>query len=344
LAEAVLPALRRSPCCVSLSGGRGSSALLALATSVARHHGLADPVPVSVRFPAHPGADEREWQDLVIDHLGLRGRQVLEFDEELDVLGDIATAGLVAHGQLWPPSSHLYVPALDCARGGSLLTSIDHGQLLEWWRWARAQAVLHGRSRPVPRDVVRVGFALAPARLRREVIVRRWASHLPWVRPSALDTVIRFRVRDDSPLEPRRWDRRIAWLRSVRNITLHVHSVNALGAARDVEVHHPLLDPAVLSTLAQSGGPVGLERPWQELYADLLPAATLARRPTRHEMGPVLWGRRARAFAERWRGAGLDLELVDPDRLRTIWRGEHPWLGAATLAQAAWLASEGQDG
>jgi hypothetical protein len=293
-------------------------------------------VPVSLRFPAHPGADEHDWQELVVRHLGLRQWERLALDQELDVLGSIATTALRTHGLLWPPASHIYVPALEVARGGSLITSLDHGTLLEGWRWARVHAVLHRRTPPEPRDLLRVGLAFAPARLRRWVHARAVASHLPWVRPSALDMVVRSFVRDGSSQEPRRWDRRIARVAGRRYLRLWAHSVDVLGAARDVEVHHPLLNRVVLSSLAAGGGADG----WSELYGDLLPDVVLARRPTRAEMGPVLWGRRARAFAERWDGSGLDLELIDPDRLRAIWTGEHPWLGASTLAQAAWLAAE----
>src|SRR5690606_42164979 len=46
--EAVIGrALRRPPCYVSFSGGRDSSAVLSVATGVARRGGLADPVPLT---------------------------------------------------------------------------------------------------------------------------------------------------------------------------------------------------------------------------------------------------------------------------------------------------------
>ncbi len=47
---AVRPALERAPCLVSFSGGRDSSAVLAVATRVARRHGLPPPVPATNRF------------------------------------------------------------------------------------------------------------------------------------------------------------------------------------------------------------------------------------------------------------------------------------------------------
>ena len=52
---AILPGLRRSPCLVSFSGGRDSSAVLATATAVARREGLPLPVPITHRFPSATG-------------------------------------------------------------------------------------------------------------------------------------------------------------------------------------------------------------------------------------------------------------------------------------------------
>src|SRR5487761_457194 len=67
----ILPALARPPCVVQFSGGRDSSLVLAVAASLARREGMAPPVAFTHRFPAVPGADEDEWQELVIRHLGV---------------------------------------------------------------------------------------------------------------------------------------------------------------------------------------------------------------------------------------------------------------------------------
>src|SRR4051812_12896773 len=68
---AVRPLLDRSPCLVSFSGGRDSSAVLAVATAIARREGLPLPVPVTHRFPSAALTQETEWQEQVIGHLGL---------------------------------------------------------------------------------------------------------------------------------------------------------------------------------------------------------------------------------------------------------------------------------
>jgi asparagine synthase (glutamine-hydrolysing) len=68
---ALLPALRRAPCLVSFSGGRDSSAVLAVAAHVARREGLPLPIPATIHFPHAGGTQETEWQEQVIGHLGL---------------------------------------------------------------------------------------------------------------------------------------------------------------------------------------------------------------------------------------------------------------------------------
>ncbi|HEY2429742.1 MAG TPA: hypothetical protein VGI06_12480, partial [Acidimicrobiales bacterium] len=50
LEAAILDGLRRPPCIVAFSGGRDSSAVLAVAVDAARRHGLAPPVPLTHVF------------------------------------------------------------------------------------------------------------------------------------------------------------------------------------------------------------------------------------------------------------------------------------------------------
>ncbi|HET8757872.1 MAG TPA: asparagine synthase-related protein, partial [Solirubrobacteraceae bacterium] len=174
LEAAVLPALRRPPCLVSFSGGRDSSAVLAVAARVARREGLADPVPVTIRALGAPAADEARWQELVVAHLGLDDWSRLTFADELDVVGPVAAGVLRRHGLLWPFNAHFHVPMLDAARGGALLTGIGGDELFGAATSPRAAAVLGARVRPVARDVRRVALYLAPRFARR-----RWHAHGP---------------------------------------------------------------------------------------------------------------------------------------------------------------------
>jgi asparagine synthase (glutamine-hydrolysing) len=102
LEQSILPALARPPCGVSFSGGRDSSAVLALAAGLARREGLPLPIPVTNRFHHAPRADETAWQERVIEHVRPADWVKLDFTDELDVVGPFATGALRNHGLLWP--------------------------------------------------------------------------------------------------------------------------------------------------------------------------------------------------------------------------------------------------
>jgi asparagine synthase (glutamine-hydrolysing) len=342
LAAELRGALERPPCVVSFSGGLDSSAMLALAMEVARREGLPGPVPVTLRFPGIASADESAWQQLVIDHLGVREWQVITVHEELDLLGDVAIAVLRAHGLLWPPNAYLHVPILEPARGGSLVNGVDGDGLFGYWRWARAQAVLHRRVPPSRRDVLRVALALSPPRLRRRSPTMRpslvrWT---PWLSPIASHQVAEL-ARDHDAAEPRRWDHRLAFYARERYHRVALGTFSALAAERNVTLVSPLLEPRFLASLARHAGPAGYPNrrsAMRALFGDLLPPA-LIDRPNKGEFGRAIWRTRARAFAESWNGSGVDLALVDPERLRAAWRASNPLFGSATLLQHAWLES-----
>src|SRR5215207_142663 len=121
LEAAVLPALRGAPCAVAFSGGRDSSLVLAVATHVARREGLPDPVPVTRVFPDVAEAEEHEWQEQVVRHLGLSEWVRTAVHDELDVVGPLAAEHLVAHGVVWPPTIAGYLPVVEPVRGGSMM-------------------------------------------------------------------------------------------------------------------------------------------------------------------------------------------------------------------------------
>jgi asparagine synthase (glutamine-hydrolysing) len=343
LEQEVLSALRRPPCVVPFSGGRDSSAILALATAVARREGLPEPIAVTWRFPSVPSTDESDWQELVIEHLRVPDWERSSFGDELELLGDVATAGLLAHGLLWPPTVHLHVPALERARGGSLLTGWDGDGALGEWRFARAWAVLRGRERPGPRDVLHVALVLSPGPVRRRVRrgLRDVAADFPWLHPHARRELVRRYAAVPSPVRFDRWAATYARRRYLRVARL---SLEALAARRDVAVHHPFASGAFLAAFAREGSATGLGTSraavMRHLFGDVLPEALIGRR-TKAELTGALWGERSRAFAAAWDGSGVDGELVDVDRLRDQWRAENPLFGSGLLLQAAWLASRG---
>jgi hypothetical protein len=339
----VLAALSRPPCVVSFSGGRDSSAILALAITLARREGLPEPIALTWRFPAAALTEESEWQELVIGHLGVANWERLSFAEELELLGEVATDGLRTHGLLWPPNLHFHVPGLDRSAGGSLLTGWDGDAVLGGGRFARVQAVARGQVRPEPRDIMRFAYAFTPHPLRdrlRPRIARRIAAESPWLRADAVEQIAR---RCRSEHAPRRFDKWVRWYSRQRYLRLARDNLELLAGARDVTVHHPLASADFLSALAREGGAVGFgatrHTMMQRLFADLLPDAVLGRQ-SKARLDDVMWGTRSRAFATGWTGDGADTSLIDIEQLRADWALERPHYGAGTPLQAAWLRSQ----
>lgn len=342
LDAAVVPALSRPPCVVSFSGGRDSSAVLAVAARVARREGLPPPVPVTLRFPGAPEADESEWQASVVDHLGLDDWVRVDVDDELDLVGPVAAGLLRRHGLMWPPNAHFHVPILDHAKGGSVLTGIDGDGLLASWRWARVAAVLGRRARPRPRDVLRVGLALAPRPLREASDRRRMVADMAWLTPHAAGLLARAWALTGAT-EPWRWDERVRWWARLRSLRFVVRTFTLMADDAGVRAVHPLTDPAFLAALARAGGRWGLgdrTAVMRRLFTSLLPDEVLVR-PTKASLDRPFWNRHSRAFVASWDGRGVDPALVDPAALRATWSAPAPHAGSSTLLQAAWLSRDG---
>jgi asparagine synthase (glutamine-hydrolysing) len=323
---------------VSFSGGRDSSAVLALAAHVARRHGLPLPVPVIKRYPRAPRSDESVWQQLVLDHLDLKA-EILTFADELDLLGDAARATLIRHGVRWPANGYLHVPIFAVARGGSLLTGIGGDELLATTA-ARHVLLLHRTGgRPALRDA----RSLVPWLLPRPVRARLWRRHhapYPWLRPPAREAVRAALARDEAEA-PARWDRALQHWQRTRSFVAMQRALPLLARDDDVHVLNPLLDPGVLGTLLRSAGPTGFPdrtTAMRGLVGDLLPDPLLARE-TKATFGEAVWGPRARAFAQDWAGEGLDASMVDVDALRSTWLAAEPDMRTAMLLQRAWLAA-----
>lgn len=341
LEHAVLPALSRPPCVVSFSGGRDSSAVLAVATTVARAEGLPLPVPVTLRYADAPATDETDWQELVIRHLHLPDWQHIDVADELDLIGPVAQEALRRHGLLFPPNSHAHVPVLDLARGGALLTGVDGDGLLAGWIWADTAEALGRHRRPEPRDVLRLAKYAAPPPVRARLYSRRLHRPDTWLQPDVATALVLAEAKELVE-EPRAWRRWVPWWRRRRYLALTLDGFTRLAADRDVVATHPFLDSGFLAALSAYGprfGPGDRAAVMRQLFADALPAAVLER-ATKAVFDEAFWQRPSRDFAERWTGAGVDAELVDADRLRSIWLRPTPHPGTALLLQSAWLATQ----
>ena len=344
LEACVLEALDRRPTVVAFSGGRDSSALLAVAVLVARRHGLDLPVPVTRRYPGIDGTNEDSWQELMVRHLGLREWVRIEIDDgRLDLIGPIAAPRLRRFGVLWPPLLYTDAAIVEVARGGTIINGEGGDQLLVAanHRMPRLLSTLgRGRRVPGPRSIMRAGMQLAPKSIRaREARRRVDESVVSWLRPEVHRGLIDDVIRDEVSM-PLRFDRSIRAIPQQRSLVHGLDNRRHLAAMEDVRYAHPFLDHGFIDSLARSGGWWGRasrSRWMTELFGDILPPAIIQRH-TKAAFNLAVHGRHSRAFAASWDGSGVDADLIDVDALRRAWLSDYPPAMSAALLQAAWLA------
>jgi asparagine synthase (glutamine-hydrolysing) len=339
LEQSILSALSKPPCGVSFSGGRDSSAVLALAADIARREGLPLPVPVTNRFREAPRSEETEWQERVIDHVRPADWVKLEFTDELDVVGPVATDALRNHGLLWPCNVHFHVPLFEAVRGGSLLTGIGGDEIFGTSRWERANLVLSRRVRPRPRDVLAVALALAPPLVRRLPLRRRTEVPFTWLTDAGREGFARA-VGAFEASEPRHYRRRLAWWHGLRMTRISLHSLDLLAADAATAVVSPFADPAFASSVVDAAprtGPTDRGAFMKQVLGDVLPDSVYERR-SKATFDEAFWRAPSRELAAAWNGEGADPELVDPEALRREWAQDVPEGHTFTLLQAAWLS------
>jgi Asparagine synthase len=345
LEEAVLTGLQRPPCLISFSGGVDSSAVLALATHVARREGLPAPVPVTYRFPGLEEAEETPYQESVIAHLQVEDWVRLVWEEELDVVGPVAQTVLRRHGLLFPFNCFFHYPVLERAAGGSLLTGIGGDELFTRAARGPVSRLLYERRIPRVGELPRLAFELSPRPLRSRMDALRddffemfcWiaVSQRRGLRRASADWQSRTPLRNDRAL--REW-----WWRS-RMLQCGLASMQALAGDCDVLIAHPLADAGVLQAFARAGGAIGLgagsrARGVNALLSDLLPEKILQRR-TKTTFDGAFWKGHARAFAAQWDGSGVNAEHVDVAALRAEWSKTSPVAQSFIQLQRAWLGT-----
>jgi asparagine synthetase B (glutamine-hydrolysing) len=335
---AIRPVLERSPCLVSFSGGRDSSAVLAVATAVARREGLPLPVPVTHRFPSAALTQETEWQEQVIGHLGLPDWVRIDAAGDLDCVGPVATEVLRRHGILWPCNAYFHAPIFAAAAGGAVLTGVGGDEAFSPSSWTQAFNVLRLRARPGPRNLMQVAFAFSP-RVVKRTLIRRWLPEVcPWLRPGARARIERF-VAAEAAGEPLRWRRRYRDLADSGYLEICLDSLAVLAGDHDVALAHPFHDArflAALAALPRRSRPETRTEAMRMLVGDLLPEPVLSR-STKARFDNVFWTEHARELVADWNGEGVDTEIVDVDRLRAEWAKEPPAAHTFTLLQSVWL-------
>jgi asparagine synthetase B (glutamine-hydrolysing) len=340
LAALLRPALANPPCVIAFSGGRDSSALLAVAVDLARREGWMPPIPVTLRFSS-AATEETDWQEVVLRHLRLDDWVRLQIGEELDLLGPAATRGLLRHGLLYPANAHVLGPVAEQAAGGHVLTGVGGDDVFGNWPWYDLAGVIAGRSRARVRDVRRLLHSLAPIALRAEIKRRREPLELPWVVASERGNVRR-RLAAEFVSAPPSWSARMIWSARWRPWRVTEHSMQVLARDVGATLSSPFLDPSFLLALGAAGGRCGWgnrRATMQALFGDLLPASVISRRG-KAEFSEPLFATATKRFAAQWDGdAGPASNLVRPEVLREIWGSRQPNGMSAMLLQASWIAA-----
>jgi hypothetical protein len=340
LENAVTDAVLRTPCCVAFSGGRDSSLVLAATVRAATRHGCEPPVAVTMRFARESTTHEAAWQTLVLDHLRVENRVVIDLTDELDFVGPEAATELRRRGALFPPNIHSLAPLVRHAAGGSLVVGLGGDEILGGYRWTRLNDALARRRRPTGADLLRLGLAALPASARSRVRPRRGRPGPPaWLRPAArrrFEEIARANVD-----EPIRFDNAVRRVVRLRALQVAHSSLGRLSP--DARVEAPLLDPRFVSALVRAGGARGFggrAAVMQEIAGGVLPPAILAR-TDKARFTAVFFGDASRTFAREWTGSGLDDSLVDPEALRREWLSTRPDTRAVLPLQIAWLHDQG---
>ena len=335
--EALVPWLQLDPCCVGFSGGRDSSAVLAVATHVARTYGLPEPVPVTLRFPNVTEAEESSWQELVVRHLQLSNWERIEVRDELDFLGNVATGLISKHGLLYPANVHTQAFVMQRAHPRAFLTGLEGDGLLGSWRWARVADTMIRKNSKRLRHMALFLYANGPSIVRRSRMKQKELLGSPWLTKDAdYETGLRW-MRQEAE-EPGRWRARVRWWSRRRYLALATRSIDLIGKSFDVAIGHPLLDSSFLAALSNVRPIVGLGNrtdAMRYLFADLLPDPVLSRE-SKAWFSAAYWGREARKFASEWDGWGIDTQIVDAEGLKRVWTEDRPPTRTALLLQSLW--------
>ena len=343
--RALIPALERSPCVVAFSGGRDSSAILAVAMHVARREGLPEPIAATHDFKGIEWVDESSYQELVIRQAGVTDWHRFRDVDAFDVLGEHARNGLRTHGLLWPALAHCHAPLVELAgAGGSLVIGEGGDELLGPQRMNYLNYLLLERPRPTREMLESLLQIIGPAPLRRFIVARESAANAmhPWLGVAAQEAFRRQMTMDVSGA-PLRWDTAVLRHLGRRAVTMSMHNIGRVLADSGVTLHTPFLDPGFAQAFAASGGRRGfISRTgmMRMLFSDVVPDE-ICHRDEKARFGAVAVGRESRAFLADWDGAGVDTEVVDVERFRRACLAEMPLFGTQMLLQAAWLASEG---
>ncbi len=335
--------LATPPCVIAFSGGRDSSALLALFVDVARVEGLEQPIAVTARWADDEASDESAWQEHVVRTVGADRWEILRLGTELDLLGDEAVGVLDCLGLVWPAPAYALLPMIRLAAGGVFLSGEGGDEAFGLWPYGRLWADIRRRRLPHRSDLAALALGCMPRALRRRCWQRNLPPYQTWLHPAALAEVAE-RVADDQADDPLRWDHYQVISRRRRATDLTLDTLGRLCGLNGSRFVAPFVDERFLTALAAWGGPLGRgdrTAVMAALFSDVIPGPVMAR-TSKASFGGVFWGPACRRFAREWDGAGFSPELVDPEALRRAWLAPVPVYGAALPLHAAFLYDRGE--
>jgi asparagine synthetase B (glutamine-hydrolysing) len=335
--------LATPPCVIAFSGGRDSSALLAVFTDVARREGLPEPIAVTARWDDDPDSNESSWQEQVVRAVGVQQWEIVRPGTDLDLLGAEATGALDNMGLMWPPLAYAHLPLIRMASGGVFVTGEGGDEAFGLWPYWHLWSALRDGKAPRRADLRGLALRCAPRAVRR----RRWMHTSPpyqtWLRPAAWQREAELSA-DEDAADPLRWDTYQALTRRRRSVALGVRTFEALCATEQARFCAPFFEEPFLASLARWGGRLGRgdrTAVMTALFEELLPGPVLSR-TSKATFAGVFWGPESRRFAEEWQGEGFETDLVDPVALRRAWLETTPVYGSALPIHAAWLYRHGE--
>lgn len=341
--------MRRAPCAVSFSGGRDSSALLAIMLRLSRREGLPEPIAVTQRFPGDVDTEESTWQEMVVRHLRLKEWLRVDLNPvDAELLAPPMVASLKYYGLLWPPLIHLSSSWIPLPPGITVITGEGGDEILGPRRLTPLRQVIRlARHEPgrLKREMVAVvGTGVAPRSLRRRLVERRMSGsgELSWLQPGARQRALSVLAADEAA-EPFLWRKALRMHPSARALVIGESNRAFIATERGFRFLHPFLESSVIDAIGRAGGPLGYAGrtdAMRKIFGPLLPEAILSRTSKARYNG-VAVGPATRAFVERWQGAGVDTSIVNPEALLEAWRRPLVPAGTFGLIQAAWLAMEG---
>lgn len=328
LEDEIRTALEARTCYVAFSGGRDSSAVLAIAVHVARREGLPVPVPVTAIYPDAPDTNESAWQQRVLSHLDVTERVVVEIRHEQSLLSEVATSALRLRGLVWPEAAQLQGALLHGLEPGSSLVTGEGGDnVITGGRAGPLHRLVH--TWPPRRRTLRASF--------RSLSDKRVALPAPsWYTQSA---AVEFQALMDWD-DPLRWDTRTRTILRRPAEQVLFANVHASIAEFDLVPCTPLISSEFLGALAREGGLLGFgsrSQTFRHLVGDLLPHDVISR-TSKAAFNETRWCGPEREFARSWDGCGVDPELINAEALRAEWLSDSPHPQSDFLLHLAWTA------